>query len=293
MTNECNLVRVAIEAILLLLFYAWNSAPIPGTNLSHCFVTFRQEFQFPINFSANKHFESTSTPSTITSYSRDLASSLSALHEVADLLVNKQCAYHHEFVNSCRPNSKIYSVGDIVFARQAICSDATRGQVNKLMYPFTGSWQFIAKLYGASYELKHWSTKTREKKHASNLSPYTIELIPFQPIDGADNQYGQLYWRFKKHSYEEAGIEGFTPPMPFVFPNQFLTTDEALTFTWPTLAKLNNEFFPEFEAVREDEMDNSVDLSSLVLGFYTDPPPSAPWDSIRQYICSAHHQQQW
>ncbi len=85
MTNKRDSVQVAMEAILLLL-YAWNSSPIPGTDLSRCFVAFGQEFQFPINFLSNKHFELTSTPSTIASYSRDLATSLSALREVAGLL---------------------------------------------------------------------------------------------------------------------------------------------------------------------------------------------------------------
>ena len=78
MTNERDSVHVAMEAILLLL-YAWNSAPIPGTDLSCSFVALGREFQFPIDFSANKHFELTFTPSTIASYSRDLASRLSAL----------------------------------------------------------------------------------------------------------------------------------------------------------------------------------------------------------------------
>jgi hypothetical protein len=32
-----------MEAILLLL-YAWNSAPIPSTHLLHCFVALGQEF---------------------------------------------------------------------------------------------------------------------------------------------------------------------------------------------------------------------------------------------------------
>ncbi len=31
MTNKCNSVHIALEAILLLL-YAWNSCPIPGTD---------------------------------------------------------------------------------------------------------------------------------------------------------------------------------------------------------------------------------------------------------------------
>ena len=75
MTNQCDSIRVAMEAILLLL-YAWNSAPIPGTDLSGCFVALGQEFQFPIDFSANKHFKLTSTPTTIASYSRELATRL-------------------------------------------------------------------------------------------------------------------------------------------------------------------------------------------------------------------------
>jgi hypothetical protein len=37
MTNERDSVRVAMEAILLFL-YAWNSAPIPGTDISRCLV---------------------------------------------------------------------------------------------------------------------------------------------------------------------------------------------------------------------------------------------------------------
>ncbi len=66
MTNEQDLVRVAMEAIILLL-YAWNSTPIPGTHLSHCFVALGCEFQFLIKFLAKKHLQLTSTQSTITS----------------------------------------------------------------------------------------------------------------------------------------------------------------------------------------------------------------------------------
>jgi hypothetical protein len=66
MANLRGTVRIAMEAIVLLL-YAWNSAPIPGTNLSRCFVALGQEFQFPINFSTNKHWELTSTPASVQS----------------------------------------------------------------------------------------------------------------------------------------------------------------------------------------------------------------------------------
>ncbi len=145
-------------------------------------------------------------------------------------MVKEKRAYHCEHINLHWPDPKIYLVGDIVFARLAVRSDATHGQVDKETYPFTGPWQVIAKLHGASYKLEHCLTKSKEKKHASDLSPYTVELIPFQPLDGADNQYGQLYWKFKEHPYREAGIKGFTPPTPFAVPIRFLQTNADLSF---------------------------------------------------------------
>ncbi len=55
MCNERDSVRVALEAILLLL-YAWNSCPVPGTDISYSLVAIDREFAFPINFSSGKHW---------------------------------------------------------------------------------------------------------------------------------------------------------------------------------------------------------------------------------------------
>ncbi len=64
---------------------------------------------------------------------------------------------------------------------------------------------------GASYELEHCDHKQKEKKHASDLSPYPVELIPFQPVDGADTRYGQLYKPISANPFKEAGLKGFDP----------------------------------------------------------------------------------
>jgi hypothetical protein len=73
-----------------------------------------------------------------------------------------------------------------------------------------GGWA----LDGASYEIKHLrhSNKT-DKKHASNLSPYPypVELIAFEPLDGTDNQYGQLYKPISAERFDDAGLKGFLP----------------------------------------------------------------------------------
>ena len=133
MCNERDSVRVALEAILLLL-YAWNSCPVPGTDISRSLVAVGREFTFPINFSSGKHWELTSTASTVVSYSKELAHRLSACREVAELLVEEQRAYHREYINARRPDPRIYSVGNIVFACRAIRSHAAWEIVDKLQF---------------------------------------------------------------------------------------------------------------------------------------------------------------
>ena len=68
MCNERDTVRVALECLLLLL-YAWNLCPVPGTDISRSLVAVGREFAFPIDYSAGKHWQLTSSPSTVESYS--------------------------------------------------------------------------------------------------------------------------------------------------------------------------------------------------------------------------------
>ncbi len=88
MTNEWDTVRVALEALLLLL-YAWNSCPVPGTDISRSLVAVGREFAFPIDYSRSKHWELTSSPASVDTYSKQLAERLSACHEIALLLVRE------------------------------------------------------------------------------------------------------------------------------------------------------------------------------------------------------------
>jgi hypothetical protein len=115
MCNERDTVRVALESLLLLL-YAWNSCPVPGTDISCSLVAVRREFAFPINFSSGKHWQLTSSPATVKTYSKQLATRLSACREVAELLVCEQREWHRALVNSRHQDPWIYSPGDIVFA---------------------------------------------------------------------------------------------------------------------------------------------------------------------------------
>jgi hypothetical protein len=209
------------------------------------------------------------------SYSKDLAVCLSALREVAQLLVQEHQAYHCKYINSRRPDPRIYSVGNIVFARHAVWPDASKERVDKLSYPFTGPWHITASLKGVSYDLDHCSIPNRKmKKHSLDLSLYPLELVPFEPVDGPDNQYCQLHKPINANPYKEAGIKGSIPPMPFKATSQFLTTDQ---FHWPSLPELNDDLLP-FHWLSEEECKQYFDgnsISSLPV-LHVGPPPSAP-----------------
>jgi hypothetical protein len=76
--------------------------------------------KFPIDFSSGKHWEITSSASTVVSYLKDLAAQLSACHLVAELLIEEQCAHHCKYINACQPDPCIYFVGVIAFAQRAV-----------------------------------------------------------------------------------------------------------------------------------------------------------------------------
>ena len=240
--NERGSNRVALEGILMAL-YAWNSAPIVGTDISRSLVVVGREFSFPIDFSADRHHILTSNPAKVSSFASEQASLLKACRLVATELVHQHRAYHREFINERRPNPRIYSVGDIVFVKRAVKSIKSRGLVGKLMNAYTGPWRITAKLPGSSYSVEHTITKRIGKRHAAHLSPYPSQLIPFRPIDGPDNRYGQLYTPIQKDPYVHAGIKGFSPSQPFKTSTLTLISDPADVnqFTFPSLSELNAE----------------------------------------------------
>lgn len=279
MTNERGSVRVAMESILLLL-YAWNSCPIPGTDISRSLVAVGREFSFPIDFSSNAHWNLThSSPKEIEKYSAGLAMRLSASREIAELLVHEHRAMHREFINSKRPDPRLYKVGDHVFARRAVRSDAGKERVDKLTYAYTGPWRVTGILPGGSYSLVHVKNEKRtQKKHAADLSPYPLHLLPQQHVDGPDSRYSQIYKEIIPNPFAEAGIEGFVPPKPFQTDTSFARVGVHSDFVWPTLADFNDEL-GLFDAPDDEFECSHAYVDALVdeaVTAYTGPPPDPP-----------------
>jgi hypothetical protein len=115
MSNKHGSVCIALEALLLLI-YTWNLCPVPGTDISCSLLAVGSEFSFPIDFLKDKHWELTSSPPAVESYSKDLANCLSTCHKIACLLAIKHSTWHRELVNSRCHAPHVFHMGDIVFA---------------------------------------------------------------------------------------------------------------------------------------------------------------------------------
>ena len=169
------------------------------------------EFKYPIDYSIELHHILTSNPEKFASFADEQATLLSDGRGIARELINTHRIYHHEYINSRRPNQRLYPVGDVVFVRRSVKSVKKRGLVGKLMNAFTGPWRILSKLHGSSYEVEHVQTHRVTKRYAAHLSPFPLEMIPFKPVDGPDNRYGQIYTPMRANLYSDAGIKGLEP----------------------------------------------------------------------------------
>ena len=92
-TNDRKRTRVFVEGALMTA-YAWNSAPVAGTNLSRSLVVLGQEFEFPIDFKTRQHLTFSTDPANIQSYAENVLELLEKSREVFKVLIHEHRAYH-------------------------------------------------------------------------------------------------------------------------------------------------------------------------------------------------------
>jgi hypothetical protein len=114
--------------------------------------------------------------------------------------------------------------------------------------------------------------------------PYPVKLIPFEPIDGPDTQYRQLYHPIGANPFQEAGLKGFNPPAPFQVSQNFLDLGDFRDFWWPTLSELNDELDPypwqNDNKQRQLMTDNPPFLPPVMYHGLPPSPPLALPDSL-------------
>ena len=130
--NESGNNRVALEGILMSL-YAWNSDPVVGTDISRSILVTGWKFNFPIDFLTEQHQILTSNPLKVSTFAVEQACLLEFWRAIARELIHHHRAYHREYINQCRPNPQLFSVGYHVFVKRSVKSIKKRALVGKLM----------------------------------------------------------------------------------------------------------------------------------------------------------------
>jgi hypothetical protein len=246
-TSERGTNRVFLEAAETLC-YAWNSAPVTGTDLSRSLLVVGREFRFPIDIENNRHMTYNIDEVNVRTFADDLLSLLSKCREIYSLLIQEQRAMHREYRNSQLKNPKKFKINDIVFTNVQIQSNSKNDQVKKLTYTRRGPYKIIKAHPSGSYDLKLTSSNSTSiiKKHGSELILCPKHLIPHPPSSSSDQIYSELNKKIINNPFSRAFIEGYTPTKPWETApaalSQISISEETSIQKFPSVEELDAEY---------------------------------------------------
>ena len=134
--------------------YAWNVAPINGTNICHSFVVIGQEFPFPVDLSST-----TALQETLTEGQEALDHCNSALpllykqHQLLKIL-NEMRWQHHQELKNAGVNQQKFEIGDLVIVWKQIKLDAAAGVAAKLLFKAKGPYQVVELISKGLYRIQ-------------------------------------------------------------------------------------------------------------------------------------------
>ena len=266
---------------MALTTYAYNSAPVTGTDISRSLIVTGREFHFPIDYASEDHVNLTFNSSSVQNFATEQKKLLTCSREIFKVLITESRSWHREYINSQRPDPMIFNIGDIVLARREVKSSRKHGRVGKIAYKFIGPWKVTEKLHGGSYAIQHCIKSSRtDKKHASHLTPLPDKLIPFPPLHGADTAYQQLHKKYKSNPFAEASIKGYEPSTPGTesgtnVANLIILENDD--FHFPTFQEFNDELHTNPHLDTSEVLDTSTSINTFVMTDHHDihsPIPS-------------------
>ena len=248
-TSDRATPRVFLEGAETLC-YAWNSAPVSGTDLSRSLLVTGRKFKFPIDIQNSKSTTFEVNEETIKTYTQEMTELLIKCREIYLLLINEHRALHREHRNSQLNNPKKFNIGDIVFTNVQIQSQSSLNKVKKLSYSRRGPYKIITRHPSGSYDLTllGGTNKSIIKKHGSDLIQCPKELIPHQSITNSSDQlFSNLNKSAIPNPYKYANIDGFNTVKPWetapaALANLKSPIQSNTIPSFPTIKELDTEF---------------------------------------------------
>ncbi len=214
--SDRDSMRVFIEGALTAM-YAWNSAPVAGTDLSRSLLVTGREFKFPIDFQNRRHITTTSSESDITSFADVTLELMAKCREVFKTLIDEHRTLHRELRNAQLLHPRKFKKGDIVFTKVQVQSNKRRGKSGKLTYSRRGPYRIVEVCKGGSYMLRKIDATSKSiiKKHGNTLSMCPQELHPFPSVEGSDKKFADLDKPVVPNPYYHLGLKSFETAKPW------------------------------------------------------------------------------
>ena len=171
--------------------YAWNSAPIDGTDILRNVPAIGRDLHFPLDINLNaapkliqNNVQAVLEYLKLTDANRPFSSSI-----LKNLIEDLRIA-HAERINNSR-NLVFLKAGDIVMARTAIQSNLTKNKVAKLSYSVRDPYQMVRHTrFGSYYVRKLYKPDSPELKFmAYDLYPLPSPLNLCKSVDTTNSRY--------------------------------------------------------------------------------------------------------
>jgi hypothetical protein len=153
-TNDRDSIKGVYIPASALATFAWNSAPIDGTDIVRSVPAVGWEFKFPFNFEyVQSPTISEHKASAIHEYLTLAGNNGRFSGEIIKLLLEEKHMIQREKINEGRRVIQ-YNVNVVVTVRVQVQSDASRGRVTKMMYKSKGPFVFMSSLHNGMHMLQ-------------------------------------------------------------------------------------------------------------------------------------------
>ena len=174
--------------------YAWNSAPIDGTDVTRSMAAIGREFRFPLDVSFLPDPKLNDKNQTaLHRYLRDVSNDSKFATSIVQVLIEERRLAHVERHNNTLPKNAApeFKVGDVVKAHVQVQSNASTGTVRKLSYRARGPFQIIRDLGHNSFEVQRYGKPDSQIRKYKSTELYLLPpaIFPSEPLDTVDQRY--------------------------------------------------------------------------------------------------------
>ena len=151
---ECQTFEDWIMGVLFAM-YAWNSAPVDGTDVIRSVAAIGRDFPFPIDLNEEQvvprdHFNTAETALEHLSVAFPM---LKRQQELLSMLQEERREYHRELKNASK-NMKTFTPGELVIVRKQVKTNADAGEPAKLMIRARGPYRVLEEIRPGTYKIQ-------------------------------------------------------------------------------------------------------------------------------------------